>query len=142
MRKLPFGYCLIQGKITVDKAQAERLQALFDHYLSGLSIHASRLAAGIPMGDKGCRAMLVNHVYLGNNRFPAILCEDLLRRAEAEVERRGKHLVGKTGWRIPELPIQTRFIVAPHTAPPKPIPEMEPNEYAAWLYAGIQCFES
>ena len=133
MRRLPYGYRLVQGRVSVDPEQAARLRALFDGYLAGSSVSAARRAAGVPLSDKACRDMLTNRVYLGTERFPALLEPDVLRRAEEERQRRGRHLVGKTGWRAPELPIHTRFFFRAEDAPPETA-----DAYAAWLYAGIR----
>ena len=132
MRRLPYGYRVEQGKVGVDPEQAARLRALFDGYLAGLSVSAARRAAGIPLSDKTCRELLTNRVYLGTERFPGLLEPDALRRSEEERRRRGRHLVGKTGRKTPELPIHTKFIFRAEGAPPE-----APDAYAAWLYAGI-----
>ena len=133
MRRLPYGYRVVQGQVSADPEQAARLRALFDGYLAGLSVSAARQAAGIPLSDKTCREMLTNRAYLGTGRFPQLLEEPLLLRAEEERQRRGRHLAGKTGRKTPELPIHTNFTFRAEGAPPD-----APDAYAAWLYAGIR----
>ena len=133
MRRLPYGYRVVQGQVSADPEQAARLRALFDGYLAGLSVSAARQAAGIPLSDKTCREMLTNRVYLGTDRFPGLLEPETLQRSEAERQRRGRHLAGKTGRKTPELPIHTKFIFRAEGAPPE-----APDAYAAWLYAGIR----
>lgn len=132
MIRLPYGYRMVRGKIQIDAGQAARLQVFFNRYLHGASIEQARLAAGIELHSKTCRSMLLNRAYLGTDRLPAVLSAELMDEAAQEVERRGQHLRGKTGWTPGELPIESRFEFASQGEPPE-----DADAYADWAYAGI-----
>lgn len=138
MRRLPFGYRMVRGKVCVDETQAAKLRELFERYLSGMSLSDAQRAAGVDRCPKTCRTMLANRVYLGTDVFPPILDESLLQRAASEAERLGRHLVGKTGHKEPLLPIGTSFVFEPGEPPAG---ELSAEEYAAWLYDRIRCVE-
>ena len=135
MRRLPYGYCVIRGEIAVDDEKAARLRRFFSLYISGLSINKAKCSAGVDMSSKTCRTMLTNRTYLGTDRLPRILDDQILEEAARAVQCRGRHLVGKTGQKVQELPVRTTFVVAAG----EPLPDdMDATAYAQWLYSRIQ----
>ena len=89
MKRLPYGYRWIQGKITVDAAAAGRIAVFFRRYIDGAGIEDARLSAGLPLSSATCRSMLTNRAYLGTDGLPPILDEAVMDAAALEVKHRG-----------------------------------------------------
>lgn len=133
MKRLPYGYRWIQGKIAVDDNAAKRLTLFFHRYIDGAGIEDARMSAGLPLSSATCRSMLTNRAYLGTDELPPILPEQVMDAAALEVKRRGARLVGKSMPKVPPLQVATSFRMRPTAGAPE-----DPTAYAAWLYDGIQ----
>ena len=133
MKRLPYGYRWIQGKITVDDDAAGRIAVFFRRYIDGAGIEDARLSAGLPLSSATCRTMLTNRAYLGTDELPPILPEQVMDAAALEVKCRGARLVGKSMPKVPPLQVATSFRMRPTAGAPE-----DPAAYAAGLYDGIQ----
>ncbi|KAF5065290.1 recombinase family protein [Oscillibacter sp.] len=90
-RKLPFGYCLRNGEIILQKQEIECVSLIFCQYAAGASYQelVKRLnAGGIPY-DAGkpwninmVARIIGNTVYIGEKGYPAIVPADLFRAAQ------------------------------------------------------------
>lgn len=92
IRKLSFGYCIQNGRVCVDERSADTVRMIFDRYVQLASYEklANMLERqGIPYitgkrWNKNIIARILkdNH-YIGDNEYPAILSQEVFRRAEA-----------------------------------------------------------
>lgn len=90
-RKLPYGYTLSNGQISVDKTEAQVVQQIFQWYLGGLSCQqiSDRLAgSGIPyVSDQpkwnkcAVARILKSPDYNEESRFPPLISESTSKRA-------------------------------------------------------------
>lgn len=90
-RKLPFGYCLRNGEVTLQKEEAEFVSQIYHQYAAGASYQelVKRLdAGGIPY-DTGkpwninmVARIIGNIVYIGEKGYPVIVPADLFRAAQ------------------------------------------------------------
>ncbi len=92
-RKLPFGYEMCLGKITLKEQEAEVVQSIFTAYANGASYSqlTQRLnTQAVPYNGQGkvwnknmVARILGNQIYVGVSPYPAIISEDEWRRANA-----------------------------------------------------------
>ena len=94
-RSIPFGYCVVNGKYTLNKTEAEAVKKIFEHYINGESLKTIAAEMRIPYNagktiwnkNMICR-VLENRKYLGEGGFPRIISdEDFKCAAEIKVER-------------------------------------------------------
>ncbi len=89
-RKLPFGYQLKQGEVTVHEAEAALVHEIFEQYVSGASyLVITRMLKNQPvvyqpdkLWNKNMVARILENVcYIGENGFPPIVEKDMFQRA-------------------------------------------------------------
>ena len=94
-RSIPFGYCVVNGKYTLNKTEAEAVKRIFEHYISGKSLKTIAAEMKIPYNsgklnwnkNMVCR-VIENTKYIGEGGFPKIISdEDFYRAAEIKAER-------------------------------------------------------
>ena len=91
MGHTPYGYRIEGGRAVIDEEQAEKLRALFDNYLDGMSlIPAAEKAGIIGMQHSSVGRLLRNRHYLGDEFYPPIIDPELFDIAEEErIKRAG-----------------------------------------------------
>ncbi len=97
-RRFPYGYEMQNGVIIISAKEADTVKRIFREYLNGdnLKIIAERLTEKqvefLP-GEYGwnknrIKRMIVDKRYIGDNSYPAIVDEDVFKRANAEKNNR------------------------------------------------------
>ena len=95
-RSIPFGYCVINGKYTLNKTEAEAVKSIFEQYINGKSLKTIASEMQIPYNSGKsvwnknmiCR-VLENRKYLGESGFPKIISdEDFEQAAQIKLSRR------------------------------------------------------
>lgn len=92
MGHTPYGYKIENGAAFIDEEKANRIQAFFKEYLSGLSLRAAAKKAGINAYHGTARNMLRNKKYLGDGFYPAIVDKQIFKQAEIERQKRARKL--------------------------------------------------
>lgn len=92
MRTTLFGYVIKNGKAYIDKEQAVKVKKLFEGYVSGMALRASALNAGIDTFHGSAGRMLQNKKYKGTDYYPAIVEEEIFKKAQEERENRAVRL--------------------------------------------------
>lgn len=92
MGHTPYGYKIEDGAAFIDEEKANRIQAFFKEYLSGLSLSAAAKKAGINAYHGTAGNMLRNKKYLGDGFYPAIVDKEIFEQAEIERQKRAKKL--------------------------------------------------
>lgn len=94
-RSIPFGYCMVNGKYTLNAPEAEAVQKIFSDYIGGKSLKTIAAEMTVPyiIGKSGwnknmvCR-VLENQKYIGENGYPQIITsEDFRLAARIKTER-------------------------------------------------------
>lgn len=89
-RKLPFGYQLKQGEVTIHEAEAAVVHKIFEQYVSGASyLEITRMLKNQPVAyqpdklwNKNMVARILENVcYIGENGFPPIIEKNVFQRA-------------------------------------------------------------
>ena len=73
MKHTPYGYDIVDGKAVINEEQAEKMRALCENYLSGMSMAGAAKAAGVKASHSNIKKMMHNTRYLGDDFYPAIL---------------------------------------------------------------------
>lgn len=92
MKHTPYGYTIVDGKAVVNEKEAKTLQKICDNYILGMSFVASAGSAGLKMQHSGVKRLMLNRRYLGDDFYPAILTEEIMKKVEEERTRREKVL--------------------------------------------------
>lgn len=92
MGHTPFGYRIENGVAVVDEPAAERVQALYQSYLSGDSLRTVANKVGIDAFHAGIGKILKNRHYLGDDYYPAIIDPDTFAAVQEERFRRASAL--------------------------------------------------
>jgi hypothetical protein len=92
MGHTPYGYKIENGAAFIDEEKANRIQAFFKEYLSGLSLSAAAKKAGINTYHGTAGNMLRNKKYLGDEFYPAIVDKETFKQAEIERQKRARKL--------------------------------------------------
>ena len=92
MGHTPYGYKIENGAAFIDEEKANRIQAFFKEYLSGLSLSAAAKKAGINAYHGTAGNMLRNKKYLGDGFYPAIVDKETFKQAEIERQKRARKL--------------------------------------------------
>lgn len=92
MGHTPYGYKIEDGAAFIDEEKANRIQAFFKEYLSGLSLSAAAKKAGINAYHGTAGNMLRNKKYLGDGFYPAIVDKETFKQAEIERQKRARKL--------------------------------------------------
>ena len=82
-RNIPFGYCVVNGKYTLNVPEAEAVQKIFADYIGGKSLKAIAAKMKIPYNsgkttwnkNMVCR-ILENKKYIGENGYPRIISDE------------------------------------------------------------------
>ena len=94
-RNIPFGYCMINGKYTLNAPEAEAVRKIFSDYIGGKSLKTIASEMTVPYNtgkavwnkNMVCR-VIENKKYIGENKFPKIISDkDFKRAAEIKTER-------------------------------------------------------
>ncbi len=94
-RNIPFGYCVVNGKYTINESEAVAVQKIFADYISGKSLKTIAFEMLIPynMGktlwnkNMVCR-IIENQKYIGENSYPKIITkQDFEEAARIKTER-------------------------------------------------------
>ncbi len=94
-RNIPFGYCMINGKYTLNAPEAEAVRKIFSDYIGGKSLKTIASEMTVPYNtgkavwnkNMVCR-VIENKKYIGENKFPKIISDkDFNRAAEIKTER-------------------------------------------------------
>lgn len=92
MGHTPYGYKIENGVAFIDEEKANRIQAFFKEYLSGLSLSAAAKKAGINAYHGTAGNMLRNKKYLGDGFYPAIVDKEIFEQAQIERQKRARKL--------------------------------------------------
>lgn len=106
MGHTPYGYKIEDGAAFIDEEKANRIQAFFKEYLSGLSLSAAAKKAGINAYHGTAGNMLRNKKYLGDGFYPAIVDKETFKQAEIERQKRARKLGRIYGSKEQEKPEQ------------------------------------
>ncbi|MGB4660047.1 MAG: recombinase [Mobilitalea sp.] len=92
MNHIPFGYIIKNGKAIIDEKAATQIRDLFQLYLSGLSLADAAEKAGIKRCHASISRILINKRYLGDDFYPQIINEEMIKQVETEKLRRAQML--------------------------------------------------
>ena len=92
MNHIPFGYIIKNGKAIIDEKAAAQIRDLFQLYLSGLSLADTAEKAGIKRCHASISRILINKRYLGDDFYPQIINEEMIKQVETEKLRRAQML--------------------------------------------------
>lgn len=97
-RYLPFGYCIINGVLAIDKTEAEAVRHIYADYLSGQSYQsiAAKMSAGAvpykadsPVWNKHMvKRILENPRYTGEKGFPAVIEPDCYQAVSEIIQQK------------------------------------------------------
>lgn len=94
-RNIPFGYCMVNGKYTLNASEAEAVRKIFEEYINGKSLKTIAAEMQIPYNsgkkvwnkNRVCR-VIENAKYIGGGGFPKIISdEDFQCAAKIKAER-------------------------------------------------------
>ncbi len=136
-RHIPYGYRIINGKALIDENQAEQVRRLFAAYLSGKSYMDAGKSAGFELTHSSVKGLLQNRYYLGDDFYPPIISRETYDAAEAERQRRAKHL-GRIWEKQPQVKkgVPTLFNIGLVEQNYK-----DPYEQASYIYSLIESEE-
>ena len=90
-RVIPFGYCMKNGKITVDFTESKAVVKIFEEYLNGSSLlqivklmesEKIKYSTGSDHWNKNMvKRVIENEKYLGNDKYPQIISEKFFHQA-------------------------------------------------------------
>ncbi len=92
IRKLPFGYCIRDGKVCVDERSADTVRMIFEWYIQMASyekVADMLMHQGMPyIPEKQWNKNIVARIlkercYMGDDEYPAIIPQDTFHHAEA-----------------------------------------------------------
>ena len=133
-RTVPFGYCIRDGKVAVEEAEAAKLKKAFENYIGGMSYRQTAESAGLGFTHARMKRMMQDRRCLGDETFPAIIAPALLEAAEQERQARAERM-GRTHLKHKEW----SSAVGLHFCMGKPAQTSEdPFEQAAYVYEAIE----
>ena len=101
-RTIPFGYCMKNGEITTEPKEVYAVVAIFDEYLKGRSLSEiaklmqSEKIRYNAISDKWNKNMvkriIENEKYLGTDKYPQLIDEDIFRQANEKRVRKANSL--------------------------------------------------
>lgn len=101
-RVIPFGYCMKNGKITTEPKEVYAVSTIFSEYLNGRSLlQIAKLMEREKIryntdSDKWNKNMvkriIENEKYLGTDKYPQLIAEDIFRRANEKRIRKSTTL--------------------------------------------------
>ncbi len=88
-RNIPFGYCVVNGKYTLNVPEAEVVKKIFADYIGGKSLKTIAAEMHIPYNsgkalwnkNMVCR-VLENRRYIGENNYPRMISDEEFNLAE------------------------------------------------------------
>ena len=92
MNHIPYGYIIKNGKAIIDEKAATQIRDLFQLYLSGLSLADAAEKAGIKRCHASISRILTNKRYLGDDFYPQIINDEMIKHVDAEKLRRAQML--------------------------------------------------
>ena len=126
-----YGYKVVDGKAVIDETEAEIITAIFNGYISGMSLRDAAEKAGRPMVHSMVKRMICNYCYIGDDFYPAIISRQTFSKANAELIRRSEKHGSKK--RLQPPPIHTEFLFS---EPPKHYDD--PIAQAEYIYSLIE----
>ena len=101
-RIIPFGYCMKNGEITTEPKEVYAVAAIFSEYLSGSSLlqiaklmesEKIRYTEDSEHWNKNMvKRIIENEKYLGTEKYPKLIAEDIFRRANEKRIRKSTTL--------------------------------------------------
>ena len=101
-RVIPFGYCMRNGEITTDPREVYVVATIFSEYLNDSSLHQIaklmesekiRYTEDSDHWNKNMvKRIIENEKYLGNEKYPQLIAEDIFRRANEKRIRKATTL--------------------------------------------------
>lgn len=101
-RVIPFGYCMKNGEITTDPKEVYAVSTIFREYLNGSSLlqiaklmesEKIRYSEDSDHWNKNMvKRIIENEKYLGNDKYPQIIDEDIFKRANEKRVRKATTL--------------------------------------------------
>lgn len=92
MAHIPFGYMIVDGKVTVNEEQAKQVAGIFKAYIDGQALTKAAAEVGIKMTHSVVGRILQNKKYLGTKIYPAIIDKDTFEAADKERMKRATAL--------------------------------------------------
>ena len=112
----PYGYRIKDGKAIVDIPAAKQVKALFEGYISGLSMNEAARKAGIARCHASIGIMLRDKRYSGDGFYPPIIDKALLEKVQAERQSRA---VASGKVRVPQVRESSLPILRFHAPAPE-----------------------
>ncbi|MDE5753785.1 MAG: recombinase family protein [Oscillospiraceae bacterium] len=85
-RKIPFGYSMENGKITVNSSEVLAVLTIFSQYLAGESLKSIASQMKVPYRNDAMiwnknmvKRILENEKYLGKDGFPQLISEEIFQ---------------------------------------------------------------
>lgn len=101
-RVIPFGYCMRNGEITVEQKEVYAVAMIFSEYLNGSSLlqiaklmesEKIQYTEGSDHWNKNMiKRIIENEKYLGTDKYPQLIAEDIFRRANEKRIRKATML--------------------------------------------------
>ncbi|MBQ8922361.1 MAG: recombinase family protein [Oscillospiraceae bacterium] len=108
-----YGYKIVDGKAVIDETEAEIITAIFNGYISGMSLRDAAEKAGKPMVHSMVKRIISNYCYIGDDFYPAIISRQTFSKANAELIRRSERHGSRK--RLQPPPIHTEFLFSEPT---------------------------
>jgi hypothetical protein len=134
---IPYGYLIKNGKAIIDNAKVGKLIALFNAYLSGLSLTDAAKKAGICRCHASIAKMLSDIRYAKDTFYPSVIDEGLFEEVQAGRRRRAEQ-----SGKIREPNEKKVFQVLSFRAPTPQKLYDDPFEQAEYAYSFIECEEA
>lgn len=87
-RNIPFGYCVVNGKYTLNAPEADTVRKIFEEYIGGKSLKTIAAEMTIPYNSgkekwniNMVARILENRKYIGDKGYPRIVSDEELKRA-------------------------------------------------------------
>lgn len=101
-RTIPFGYCMNNGEITTEPKEVYAVATIFSEYLNGKSLmqiakqmeseNIKYTADSIHWNKNMVKRIIENEKYLGTEKYPQIIDEDIFKRANEKRIRKATTL--------------------------------------------------
>lgn len=108
VRSIPFGYKIENGEAKIDENSAAQVKALFDAYISGLTLKEAAEKAGIPGYHTSIGRILKNQRYLGDDYYPALIDEETFHTAQKLRQEKAAKLGRIRDYSEPSEPVKPK----------------------------------
>ena len=81
MSRLCYGYTIRDGRLEVQKTEAENIRKIFKNYLAGNALIKSANLVGLKKNSSSVKRILTNKKYLGNDIYPKIIDRESFEKA-------------------------------------------------------------